>query len=125
MGEETQENSLNELDSSQLEMMKEMCMAVDENDRVIDSVSKIDCHRGKGIRHRAFSVLIFDSEDRLLMQQRSSEKITFPGIWANSCCSHPLDIENENGDPVEGVIHASKRKMLQELGIPLEAFFFY
>ena len=77
MGEETQENSLNELDSSQLEMMKEMCMAVDENDRVIDSVSKIDCHRGKGIRHRAFSVLIFDSEDRLLMQQRSSEKITF------------------------------------------------
>ena len=120
MGEETQENSLNELDSSQLEMMKEMCMAVDENDRVIDSVSKIDCHRGKGIRHRAFSVLIFDSEDRLLMQQRSSEKITFPGIWANSCCSHPLDIENENGDPVEGVIHASKRKMLQELGIPLE-----
>ena len=120
MGEETQEHSLSELDSSQLEMMKEMCMAVDENDRVIDSVSKIDCHRGKGIRHRAFSVLIFDSEDRLLMQQRSSEKITFPGIWANSCCSHPLDIENENGDPVEGVIHASKRKMLQELGIPLE-----
>lgn len=120
MGEETQENSLSELDSSQMEMMKEMCMAVDENDRVIDSVSKIDCHRGKGIRHRAFSVLIFDSEDRLLMQQRSSEKITFPGIWANSCCSHPLDIENENGDPVEGVIHASKRKMLQELGIPLE-----
>ena len=120
MGEETQENSLSELDSSQLEMMKEMCMAVDENDRVIDSVSKIDCHRGKGIRHRAFSVLIFDSEDRLLMQQRSSEKITFPGIWANSCCSHPLDIENENGDPVEGVIHASKRKMLQELVIPLE-----
>ena len=120
MGEETQENSLSELDSSQLEMMKEMCMAVDENDRVIDSVSKIDCHRGKGIRHRAFSVLIFDSEDKLLMQQRSSEKITFPGIWANSCCSHPLDIENENGDPVEGVIHASKRKMLQELGIPLE-----
>ena len=116
MGEETQENSLSELDSSQLEMMKEMCMAVDENDRVIDSVSKIDCHRGKGIRHRAFSVLILVSEDRLLMQQRSSEKITFPGIWANSCCSHPLDIENENGDPVEGVIHASKRKMLQELG---------
>ena len=101
-------------------MMKEMCLVVDENDKVIDSVSKIDCHRGKGIRHRAFSVLIFDSENRLLMQQRSIEKITFPGIWANSCCSHPLDIENENGDEIEGVIHASKRKMFQELGIPEE-----
>ena len=118
MGEETQDSSLSKLDSSQLEMMKEMCLVVDENDKVIDSVSKIDCHRGKGIRHRAFSVLIFDSEDRLLMQQRSIEKITFPGIWANSCCSHPLDIENENGDEIEGVIHASKRKMFQELGIP-------
>jgi len=120
MGEETQDSSLRKLDSSQLEMMKEMCLVVDENDKVIDSVSKIDCHRGKGIRHRAFSVLIFDSEDRLLMQQRSIEKITFPGIWANSCCSHPLDVENENGDEIEGVIHASKRKMFQELGIPEE-----
>ena len=120
MGEETQDSSLSKLDSSQLEMMKEMCLVVDENDKVIDSVSKIDCHRGKGIRHRAFSVLIFDSEDRLLMQQRSIEKITFPGIWANSCCSHPLDIENENGDEIEGVIHSSKRKMFQELGIPEE-----
>ena len=120
MGEETQDSSLSKLDSSQLEMMKEMCLVVDENDKIIDSVRKIDCHRGKGIRHRAFSVLIFDSEDRLLMQQRSIEKITFPGIWANSCCSHPLDIENENGDEIEGVIHASKRKMFQELGIPEE-----
>ena len=118
MGEETQDSSLSKLDSSHLEMMKEMCLVVDENDKVIDSISKIDCHRGKGIRHRAFSVLIFDSEDRLLMQQRSIEKITFPGIWANSCCSHPLDIENENGDEIEGVIHASKRMMFQELGIP-------
>ena len=120
MGEETQDSSLSKLDSSQLEMMKEMCLVVDENDKIIDSASKIDCHRGKGIRHRAFSVLIFDSENRLLMQQRSVEKITFPGIWANSCCSHPLNIENENGDAIEGVIHASKRKMSQELGIPEE-----
>ena len=45
MGEETQDSSLSKLDSSQLEMMKEMCLVVDENDKVIDSVSKIDCHR--------------------------------------------------------------------------------
>ena len=40
-----------------------------------------------GSRHRAFSVLIFDSEGRLLVQKRASEKITFPGVWANSCCN--------------------------------------
>ena len=120
MVDEYQNSSLSKLDSSQLEMMKEMCLVVDEHDNAIGSASKIDCHRGEGIRHRAFSVLIFDSKNRLLMQQRAVEKITFPGIWANSCCSHPLDIEFENGDPIEGVIHASKRKMFQELGIPME-----
>ena len=120
MTTEIPDSSLSKLDSSQLKMMEEMCLVVDDNDNAISSASKIDCHRGGGIRHRAFSVLIFDSEDRLLMQQRAEEKITFPGIWANSCCSHPLDIEFENGDSKEGVIHASKRKMFQELGIPME-----
>ena len=120
MTAEIPDSSLSELDSSQLKMMEEMCLVVDDNDNAISSASKIDCHRGGGIRHRAFSVLIFDSENRLLMQQRAEEKITFPGIWANSCCSHPLDIEFENGDSKEGVIHASKRKMFQELGIPME-----
>jgi isopentenyldiphosphate isomerase len=33
----------------------------------------------KGLLHRAFSVFLFDSENRLLLQQRASEKITFPG----------------------------------------------
>ncbi|MDE0953408.1 MAG: isopentenyl-diphosphate delta-isomerase, partial [Candidatus Poseidoniales archaeon] len=120
MAEETPDSSLSKLDSAQLEMMEEMCLAVDANDNVISSSSKINCHKGNGIRHRAFSVLIFDSKNRLLMQQRAEEKITFPGIWANSCCSHPLDIEFENGEAKQGVIHASKRKMLQELGIPME-----
>lgn len=120
MTAEIPDSSLSKLDSSQLKMMEEMCLVVDDNDNAISSASKIDCHRGGGIRHRAFSVLIFDSENRLLMQQRAEEKITFPGIWANSCCSHPLDIEFENGDSKEGVIHASKRKMFQELGIPME-----
>jgi len=120
MTAEIPDSSLSKLDSSQLKMMEEMCLVVDDNDNAISSATKIDCHRGGGIRHRAFSVLIFDSENRLLMQQRAEEKITFPGIWANSCCSHPLDIEFENGDSKEGVIHASKRKMFQELGIPME-----
>ena len=34
----------------------------------------------KGLLHRAFSVFLFDSQKRLLLQQRASEKITFPGI---------------------------------------------
>lgn len=34
-----------------------------------------------GLLHRAFSVFIFNSEEKLLLQQRSDAKITFPGQW--------------------------------------------
>ena len=68
----------------QAEMMDERCILVDSDDSELGSETKLTCHYGEGLLHRAFSVLIFDSEDRLLIQQRSTEKITFPGIWANS-----------------------------------------
>jgi len=109
---------LGEHDEIQSEMMAEMCLVVDEQDNVIGSETKHACHRDGGIRHRAFSVLIFDSKGRLLVQKRSAEKITFPGVWANSCCSHPLDMKSEN-DGSDGVENAARRKLDQELGIPV------
>ncbi len=108
---------LDGLDASQAEMMEELVLCLDTDDNVIESSSKLTTHYGEGSLHRAFSVLIFDSEGKLLVQQRSSDKITFPAVWANSCCSHPLDIAGENGDPIEGVIEAARRKLDQELGI--------
>jgi len=45
--------------------------------------------------HRAFSVFLFNTKGELLMQQRASEKITFPDYWTNTCCSHPLYIDSE------------------------------
>ena len=110
---------LDEEDPDQAGMMDEMCILVDIDDNPIGSASKLDCHRGAGLRHRAFSVLIFDSNNRLLLQKRASDKITFPGVWANSCCSHPLDIDGEKEtENASGVKNAAVRKMEQELGIP-------
>jgi len=109
---------IGEHDEIQSEMMGEMCLVVDIDDNVIGSESKLSCHKDDGIRHRAFSVLIFDSQGRLLVQKRSTQKITFPGVWANSCCSHPLDIESENTGN-DGVKNAARRKLDQELGIPM------
>ncbi len=106
-------------DSSQSEMMGEMCILVDEGDNYTGSETKLSCHNGEGLRHRAFSVLIFDNIGRLLIQKRSEHKITFPGVWANSCCSHPLDTESER-EAGQGAINAAKRKMTQELGITSE-----
>ena len=68
--------------------------------------------------NRAFSVLLFDKSGRLLLQKRASHKITFPNVWANSCCSHPLysDEEMETRNHL-GVKSAAIRKLEQELGI--------
>ena len=109
-------NALSEYDNSQAEMMAERCILVDLEDNMIGSESKLVCHSGEGLLHRAFSVLIFDSENRLLVQQRSHDKITFPGIWANSCCSHPLYQDGEE-EGIEGAKKAATRKLVQELGI--------
>lgn len=48
-----------------------------------------------GLLHRAFSVFLFNSENKLLLQQRATEKITFPDMWTNTCCSHPLNTASE------------------------------
>ena len=103
-------------DKEQIDMMDENCIIVDKEDNVIGKDSKINCHLGEGKLHRAFSVLLFNSEDKLLIQKRASEKITFPSIWANSCCSHPLYSDGEENGII-GAKKAAKRKLSQELGI--------
>lgn len=88
----------------------------------------------KGLLHRAFSVFLFDSNKRLLLQQRATEKITFPDMWTNTCCSHPLGIPGETGAELDaavlGVKRAAQRKLGHELGIkpeqvPLDKFEFF
>jgi isopentenyl-diphosphate delta-isomerase len=78
----------------------------------------------QGLLHRAFSVFLFDHDNRLLLQQRATEKITFPDMWTNTCCSHPLGIPGETGttlsESIMGVKRAAQRKLDHELGIKAE-----
>ena len=105
-------------DSMQSQLMAEAIIKVSESDEVIGPVSKISAHRDAGCFHRAFSVLLFDEQNRLLLQRRADDKVTFPGVWANSCCSHPLHSEGELiEEGALGVKNAAIRKMEQELGI--------
>jgi len=105
-------------DVEQVDMMSERVILVDKSDQILGSMSKVEAHRGEGVLHRAFSILLFDADDRLLMQKRASHKITFPDVWANTVCSHPLHLPTEVTD--DGSKNASIRKMEQELGIPLD-----
>ena len=70
----------------------------------------------KGLLHRAFSVFLFDADSRLLLQQRASEKITFPDMWTNTCCSHPLGVPGETGAELEAAVHGVRRAAVRKLG---------
>ena len=86
---EDMETALDGKDADQTSMMSESCILVDNEDNAVGSMSKLESHYMEGRLHRAFSVLLFNSKDELLVQKRASSKITFPSVWANSCCSHP------------------------------------
>lgn len=94
-------------------MQKDQCITVDEKDCILGSGSKYDVHRfhaqqPQGILHRAFSVFLFDSQNRLLLQQRAASKITFPNVWTNTCCSHPIVGQNpEEIDATKSVLQGN------------------
>ncbi|KAJ1408277.1 NUDIX hydrolase domain-like protein, partial [Ochromonadaceae sp. CCMP2298] len=112
-------------------MHKDECIVVNERDSILGHRSKYDTHKftagnPAGVLHRAFSVFLFDAQGRLLLQKRAASKITFPGVWTNTCCSHPLygyqpcevdDAESVSSGSVLGVRHAAIRKLQHELGI--------
>ena len=56
--------------------MVEHIIAVDKFDKEIGSIEKMEAHY-KGILHRAFSILVFNSNNQLLLQKRSIRKISF------------------------------------------------
>ena len=61
-------------DSEQIEMMEENCILVDEEDNIIGKDSKVNCHLDEGKLHRAFSVLLFNSSGKLLIQKELGRK---------------------------------------------------
>lgn len=82
---------------------------VDEADVEIGCADKLEAHRSPGLRHRAFSVLVFDAAGRLLLQRRAAEKYHFAGRWSNTCCGHPRPGETRQA--------AAVRRVHEELGL--------
>lgn len=88
----------------------EQVILVDENDNEMGAMEKMEAHQ-KGILHRAFSILIFNSQGNLLIQRRSNLKYHSAGLWTNTCCSHPR--------PGESIETAAQRRLKEEMGIDL------
>lgn len=85
-----------------------MVILVNEKDRATGRMEKMEAHR-KALLHRAFSVLIFNSNGEMLLQQRALDKYHSPGLWANTCCSHPY--------PGEKAKEGALRRLKEEMGM--------
>lgn len=94
--------------------MKEMLILVDEDDNELAVMDKLSVHKS-GLLHRAFSVFIFNSKEQLLLQQRADKKYHSPGLWSNTCCSHPSKGEK--------VFEAVNRRLAEEMGMECDTTF--
>lgn len=88
--------------------MIEKVIIVDENDKVIGEMEKLEAHR-KAQLHRAVSVFIFNSNGQLLLQKRALNKYHSPGLWTNTVCTHPM--------PNERSEDAAARRLNEEMGL--------
>ena len=84
---------------------------LDDDHRPIGQLPKSQVHHTATPLHLAFSCYIFDDSGRVLMTRRAISKQTWPGVWTNTCCGHPL--------PGEPLAAAVGRRLAEELGLQL------
>jgi len=86
----------------------DLVVLVDGEDATLGVARKFDVH-ADGRLHRAVSVMLFDSDERVLLQRRAAGKYHSAGLWSNTCCGHPR--------PNESVLAAAHRRLHAEMGI--------
>lgn len=91
--------------------MTEYVVLVDELDNKVGLMEKMEAHINPTL-HRAFSIFIFNSKNEMLLQQRALSKYHTPGLWTNTCCSHPRDGESLHD--------AANRRLQEEMGMQCE-----
>ena len=84
-------------------------VAVDGDDEPTGLANRLDAHTGEGQRHRAFTVLVFDEEGRILLAQRASNKRLWDTHWDGTVASHPVEGQSQ--------VEATKQRLEEELGV--------
>jgi isopentenyl-diphosphate delta-isomerase len=96
-------------DSSDHENATQEVVAVDAEDHREDVVNRLAAHTGEGIRHRAFTALLFDEGGRILLAQRSPDKRLWDNHWDGTVASHPREGESQ--------VEAARQRLEEELGV--------
>jgi isopentenyldiphosphate isomerase len=94
---------------------------VDENNRFLSWEDRRTVHAQR-LPHRSVHVVVFhpDGGQRLLVQQRHPDKLTYPSYWDNACSGHVEADDYTAGpdDDLDAVYAAvALRELAEELGI--------
>ena len=84
-------------------------IAVDSGDTSEGPVNRIDAHTGDGIRHRAFTALVFDGDGNILLAQRAPGKRLWDTYWDGTVASHPVEGQTQ--------VEATRERLEEELGV--------
>lgn len=107
--------SLNKFSVTQVNLrnlgLREEVILVNERDEQVGVGEKLATHTSAAL-HRAFSIFIFNSGGKLLLQKRTITKYHSKGLWSNTCCGHPR--------PGETIEAASRRRLFEEMGFQCE-----
>jgi isopentenyl-diphosphate delta-isomerase len=91
------------------ENARQEVVAVDADDNRQGLVNRLDAHTGDGVRHRAFTALLFDHDGNVLLAQRSPEKRLWDTYWDGTVASHPAEGQSQK--------EATRERLDEELGI--------
>jgi len=89
-------------------VMQSAVILVDKNDRPYGTKSKQHAHR-QPLLHRAYSILLFRPDGKLILQRRANSKYHSAGLWSNTCCSHAI--------PDIPIAVTATDRLQQEMGI--------
>lgn len=89
-------------------MATKRVILVDENGKEVGTEDKLKAHKDGGKLHSAFSIFVFNSDGKLMLQKRAKKKYHFGGLWTNTCCSHPI--------PDKSLLESAHIRLKEEMG---------
>lgn len=85
-----------------------LLILVNDKDEETGTSETLACHIGRGVLHRAFTILVLNHAGEVLIQKRSASKLLWPLTWEASCSGHPVA-----GEYLEA---AAAKRLPEELG---------